>query len=162
MPARHDPRRRHVPGLQGPFIRSTARLGEEHTTWGDTRFDDGDAVFLELSGCVARYHAPLGRLDPCRPRAGERARDGRGRRRTPSMRSLGALRPGALFRDVYAAWQGVVDRAGLAHYRRHHCGYLVGIGVPPSWTGGNKVTGLRHDSDIVVRSRNDASTSSPG
>jgi Xaa-Pro dipeptidase len=64
---------------------------------------------------------------------------------------LGAMREGALFRDVYAAWQGVVDAAGLAHYRRHHCGYLVGIGVPPSWTGGNKVAGLRHDSDIEIR-----------
>src|SRR5688500_3877943 len=49
------------PGF-GPFIRSTARLGEEHTTWGSTRFAEDDSVFLELSGCVARYHAPLGRL----------------------------------------------------------------------------------------------------
>ena len=64
---------------------------------------------------------------------------------------LEALRPGALAREVYAAWQRVVDRAGLAHYRRHHCGYLVGIGFPPSWTGGNRVTGLRHDSDLVIR-----------
>jgi Xaa-Pro dipeptidase len=64
---------------------------------------------------------------------------------------LGALRDGALFADVYAAWQRSVDRAGLSHYRRHHCGYLVGLGFPPSWTGGNKVTGLRRDSDIVVR-----------
>jgi Xaa-Pro dipeptidase len=62
-----------------------------------------------------------------------------------------ALREGALFRDVYTAWQAVVDRAGLSHYRRHHCGYMVGIGFPPSWTGGNKVTGLRHDSDIPVK-----------
>ncbi len=62
-----------------------------------------------------------------------------------------ALRDGVLARDVYAAWQGVVDRAGLSDYRRHHCGYMVGIGVPPGWTGGNKVLGLRHDSDVVIR-----------
>ena len=49
------------PGF-GPFIRSTARLGEEHTSWGDGECVDGDAVFLELSGCFRRYHAPLGRL----------------------------------------------------------------------------------------------------
>src|SRR3546814_1557695 len=58
--------------------------------------------------------------------------------------------PGRRARDVYAAWQSVVDAAGLAHYRRHHCGYMVGIGVPPSWTGGNTVTGLRHDSDLLI------------
>jgi Xaa-Pro dipeptidase len=43
-----------------------------------------------------------------------------------------------------------VDAAGLGHYTRHHCGYLVGIGFPPSWTGGNSVTGLRHDSNLLL------------
>ena len=137
------------PGF-GPFIRSTARLGEEHTTWSDQRFAPGDSVFLELSGCVARYHAPLGRL----------VHVGRAPEGTQRMAELcheafdavlGAMRPGTLSRDVYAAWQAVVDRAGLAEYRRHHCGYLVGIGFPPSWTGGNRVTGLRHDSDLVMQ-----------
>jgi Xaa-Pro dipeptidase len=136
------------PGF-GPFIRSTARLGEEHTTWSDARLADGDAVFLELSGCVARYHAPLGRLI----HVGRAPADAHAMARITEdafETVVAALRPGALFREVYAAWQGVVDRAGLPHYRRHHCGYVVGIGVPPSWTGGNKVTGLRHDSDIEV------------
>ena len=137
------------PGF-GPFVRSTARLGEEHTSWSDARLGDGDALFLELTGCVARYHAPLGRL----------IHIGRAPKETYEMAAvsraafdtvLSALKDGVLARDVYAAWQAVVDRAGLTHYRRHHCGYLVGIGFPPSWTGGNKVTGLRHDSDTVIR-----------
>jgi Xaa-Pro dipeptidase len=64
---------------------------------------------------------------------------------------LGALRPGAKARQVYGAWQRVVDEAGLSHYRRHHCGYCVGIGLSPSWTGGNKVVGLRHDSEMKIR-----------
>ena len=93
------------PGF-GPFIRSTARLGEEHTTWSSARFADGDSVFLELSGCVARYHAPLGRL----VHVGH-APDG-----ARAMQELAAdafyavcesLRPGVSFRDVYAAWQGL-------------------------------------------------------
>ena len=37
----------NYPGF-GPFIRSADRLGEEHTTWTDRRFVDGDPVFLEL------------------------------------------------------------------------------------------------------------------
>jgi Xaa-Pro aminopeptidase len=137
------------PGF-GPFVRSAGRLGEEHTSWTGRRLEAGDALLLELSGCVARYHAPLGRL--VHP---ERAPEG-----TDAMAeickdafaaSVGAMREGALFRDVYAAWQGIVDRAGLAHYRRHHCGYVVGIGVPPSWTGGNKVTGLSADSELPLK-----------
>jgi Xaa-Pro dipeptidase len=137
------------PGF-GPFIRPTSRLDEEHTTWGTGVLRAEDAVFLELSGCVRRYHAPLGRLVFVgEPPPGAEA-----------MRSvcleafaavLDALRPGARAGEVYAAWQGVVDRAGLAHYRRHHCGYLVGIGFPPSWTGGNRVSGLRGDSELEIR-----------
>ena len=34
------------PGF-GPFIRSTARLGEEHGTWTDHRFGAGESVFLD-------------------------------------------------------------------------------------------------------------------
>jgi NAD(P)-dependent dehydrogenase (short-subunit alcohol dehydrogenase family) len=49
------------PGF-GPFIRPRSRLGEEHATWGEGRYRWGETVFLELSGCVGRYHAPLGRL----------------------------------------------------------------------------------------------------
>ncbi len=135
------------PGF-GPFIRPAARLGEEHTTWGDGRFRTGEAVFLELSGCVGRYHAPLGRL----------VRLGRVRDEDAAMAEIAgaafaaavaALRPGSRAGEVYAAWQQVVDAAGLS-YRRHHCGYSVGIGQPPSWTGGNSVTGLRPGSDLEI------------
>src|SRR2546426_766910 len=47
----------HAPGF-GPFIRPAARLGEEHTTWGSGVYRKGEPVFVELSGCVSRYHAP--------------------------------------------------------------------------------------------------------
>lgn len=138
----------HAPGF-GPFIRPAARLGEEHTTWGSGLYRKGEPVFVELSGCVSRYHAPLGRLvrighisdeDAAMAEVTAKAFDA----------VVKALRPGAKAREVYAAWQGVADESGLSHYRRHHCGYLVGIGQPPSWTGGNSVTGLRHDSDLEI------------
>jgi Xaa-Pro dipeptidase len=136
------------PGF-GPFIRSTARLGEEHTSWGDGVCRLGEVVFLELSGCYRRYHAPLGRL----------VFIGRASQESVAMAhvcirafdaAVAALAPGIRACDVYRAWQEVVDSAGLSHYRRHHCGYLVGIGFPPSWTGGNSVSGLRHDSDLEI------------
>jgi len=138
------------PPAFGPFIRPGSRLGEEHATWGDGCYKSGEPVFLELSGCMSRYHAPLGRLvhigsvpeaDARMAETAQRAFDA----------VLGALRPGAEARQVYAAWQQVVDEAGLQHYRRHHCVYCVGIGLSPSWTGGNKVVGLRHDSEMEIR-----------
>ena len=138
------------PPAFGPFIRPGSRLGEEHATWGDGNYRSGEPVFLELSGCVSRYHAPLGRLVHIGAIPDQDAAMADITRRAFEA-VLGALRPGAKARDVYAAWQQVVDEAGLSHYRRHHCGYCVGIGMSPSWTGGNKVVGLRHDSAMEIR-----------
>ncbi len=130
------------PGF-GPFLRPWHRMAEEHTTWGEGQHKD--AVFLEIAGCVARYNAPMGRLvnigsisdeDAAMAEICGRAFDA----------ALNALTVGALAQDVYNGWQSVVDAAGMPEYRRHHCGYLVGVGFPPSWTGGPRVTGLRHDS----------------
>src|SRR5690606_2755029 len=45
-----------------PLVRSSANLLEEHGTWGDLQLADGDTLFLEMSGCHRRYHAPIGRL----------------------------------------------------------------------------------------------------
>lgn len=135
------------PGF-GPFLRPAARMAEEHTSWGEGTHEG--AVFLEVAGCVARYNAPMGRLvsigqisdeDAAMADISKRAFDA----------TLAALRPGVRARDVYDGWQAVVDAAGMPEYRRHHCGYLVGIGFPPSWTGGPRVTGVRHDSELEMQ-----------
>ncbi len=133
-----------------PLVRSTGTLTHEHGTWQDTRLSRGDILFLEMSGCVRRYHAPLGRLvfvgehpsrsrrihEVCRQAQDEAAR---------------AIAPGVRAAEVYRAWQEVLDRAGLAEYRRQHCGYAVGIGFPPSWSGSGVPVGLRAKSDMVLR-----------
>lgn len=138
-----------VPGFS-PFIRSTPRLGEEHTTWSDRRLEPGDALFVELSGCVRRYHAPMGRLIFV-----QRAPSGTQAIEQLCLDALNrvvqAIQPGVTASQVYRAWQDRVDQAGLSHYRRHHCGYLVGLGFPPSWVGGSMVIGLRHDSNLVLK-----------
>ena len=134
------------PGF-GPFLRPAHRMAEEHTSWGDGKHSE--AVFLEVAGCVSRYNAPMGRLVNIGHISDED--EEMSKICIDSFNStLNALKVGAKARDVYQGWQYVVDSAGMQHYRRHHCGYLVGIGFPPSWTGGPKVTGLRHDSDLEM------------
>ncbi len=134
------------PGF-GPFLRPAARMAEEHTSWGEGKHRG--AVFLEIAGCVARYNAPMGRLVNIGGISDEDAEMADLSQRAFAA-TLEALRPGVTARDVYNGWQAVVDAAGMPEYRRHHCGYLVGIGFPPSWTGGPRVTGLRHNSDLVM------------
>lgn len=138
------------PGF-APLIRSRDILLHEHATWRARTIGPDDAVFMELSASVAHYHAPLTRMaylgeaPSGTERAAEIAAEG-----LEAVRQ--ALRPGVLNGDVYAAWQAVVDR-GLGHsdYRRHHCGYAVGIGFPPSWVGGAGVAGLRRGGTTRIR-----------
>ena len=135
------------PGF-GPFLRPFHRMAEEHTTWGDG--EHHEAVFLEVAGCVARYNAPMGRLVNIGKISDEDAEMAQlcGEAFDATLKTL---KVGARAKDVYNGWQEVVDAAGMPEYRRHHCGYLVGIGFPPAWTGGPRVTGLRHDSDREMR-----------
>jgi Xaa-Pro dipeptidase len=139
-----------VPGVP-PLVRSTPTLHLEHVTWSDRPLELGDALFLELSASIARYHAPVSRI----AHVGE-APAGLHDMAAHALAAFEAvrdgLRPGVRAGQVYDAWQRAVD-AGLGHsrYRRHHCGYITGIGYPPSWTGSGTPVGLRAGSDLVLR-----------
>ncbi len=137
------------PGF-GPFVRPTSRLGEEHTTWCGEVFRNGDAVFLEIGAAYRKYQAPMGRLVYV-----GNAPVGVEKSVTMAVEAMEAIRcaivPGAVAGEAYAAWRRVARRYGLEGYERHHCGYLVDIGFPPSWTGGSRVQGLAPHSDLVLQ-----------
>ena len=134
----------------GPFIRSTPTLGLEHGTWTDRTLETGDALFIELSGCAARYHAPMGRLIFVdRMPAGTEEISQVCIEAFENVTRM--IRPGVVATEVYQAWQNRVDAAGLSHYRRHHCGYMVGCYFPPAWSGGGVPRGLRHNSNMELR-----------
>ena len=137
------------PGF-GPFVRPTSRLGEEHTTWRGEIFKNGEAVFLEIAASYRKYQAPMGRLvyvgnaPPDTEKSVQLAIDG--------MKAINnAIIPGAKAGDVYDAWREVAIKGGLKNYERHHCGYLVSIGFPPSWTGGSMVTALAPNSKLKLK-----------
>ncbi|MGE0666286.1 MAG: M24 family metallopeptidase [Sphingomonadales bacterium] len=133
-----------------PLVRSTRTIEHEHGTWQEDKLRHGDMLFLEMAGCVRRYHAPMGRL----------LFVGRAPRSADRMLKVcdeaieaaaEAIRPGVRARDVYASWHKVLQRHGLDRYRRHHCGYAVGIGFPPSWSGSGVPIGLRETSNMELR-----------
>jgi Xaa-Pro aminopeptidase len=134
-----------------PLVRSNTSLVHEHGTWDDTQLSAEEILFLEISGCVRRYHAPMGRLVfiNSAPASAYRAHD---ICEEALIAASKAIRSGVLAGDVYAAWHSVLDRHGLDAYKRHHCGYSTGIGYPPSWSGGGAPRGLRPESDMRLKS----------
>ena len=133
-----------------PLVRSTRTLDHEHGTWEDLRLGEEDMLFMEFSGCVWRYHAPIGRLAHI-------GRVSTGARKTHQvsldalLAAADAIRPGVTADSVYQAWQNCVNNAGLSHYRRHHCGYIVGIGFPPCWSGSGVPRSLRNGSQMEIK-----------
>lgn len=144
-----------APGAEAPaippLVRSTPTLPYEHLTWSDRPLARGDTLFVELSASVARYHAPTSRLAYVgqAPAGVERAAE-------PALAGAAAihdaLRPGIAASDVYDAWQRAVHATlGHTRYRRHHCGYVTGIGFPPTWSGSGVPVGLRPGQDFELR-----------
>lgn len=132
-----------------PLVRSTTTLEHEHGTWDDATLGHRDLLFLEMAGCVRRYHAPMGRLvfiDRAPARAARMLEICR-RAIEAAERRIG---PGVKAQEVYRAWHACLEEAGLPHYHRHHCGYSVGIGYPPSWSGSGVPVGLRRDSEMEL------------
>lgn len=136
-----------------PLIRSSETLMQEHSTWRDRYLEPGEKLFLELSGSSARYHAPLARMGyigVAEPEAGQA--------QTLALEAfdavVSALKPGAVTGEVYDSWQTVVDQGlGAERLKRHHCGYSVGIGFPPSWVGSSTVLGIRRHGLVEVKAR---------
>lgn len=120
-----------------PLIRPLSMLNQEHVSWGNRTLEAGTGLFVELSGCVRRYHAPLSRTVyiGALPDGAERAHD---TALNGLIAATQALCPGACTGEVFDVWRRAVGGAV-----RHHCGYLVGIGFPPSWVGGGEVLGIR-------------------
>jgi Xaa-Pro dipeptidase len=133
-----------------PLVWSTRTLEHEHGTWSDNLLLNGDYLFLEMSGCSWRYHAPMGRLVFI-GKAPAEAQHIHDVCQKAVARAAQRIGPGVRAQEVYQTWQHCVDKAGLTHYRRHHCGYAVGIGFPPSWSGSGVPVGLRADSTMELR-----------
>lgn len=133
-----------------PLVRSTRTIAHEHGTWDRYRLQKRDLLFLEMAGCYWRYHAPVGRLVHI---GGYRskAKDIHAVALEALYAAAEALKPGVTADSVYQVWEDRVKRARLPHYARHHCGYIVGIGFPPSWSGSGVPRGLRRGSPMEIR-----------
>ncbi|MQA10493.1 MAG: M24 family metallopeptidase [Pseudonocardiaceae bacterium] len=133
-----------------PLIRPLWILDQEHVSWGERVLDEGTGLFMELSGCVRRYHAPMSRTIYI-GRAAPDAEEAHAAGMAGLEAARSALHPGALTGDVYSAWQRAVAGSEANSWpQRHHCGYLVGIGFPPSWVGGGEVLGIRPGGEVEI------------
>ncbi|KST59265.1 Xaa-Pro aminopeptidase [Methylobacterium sp. GXS13] len=118
-----------------PLISSGPRSGLPHMTWRRRRLEAGDAVFLELAGSHARYHAAMMRS----VWIGEPPSEAR-RMMDCALRALDAaldaIRPGRPCSVPHEAAQAIIDAAGYGPAFRKRIGYSMGIAFAPDWGEG--------------------------
>jgi Xaa-Pro aminopeptidase len=128
-----------------PLMPSGDHTGTPHLTWSDRRFESGDPVIIELSGCRHRYHAPLARTafvgDPPTEitETAEIVVEG-------MEAALDAVEPGVTCERVERAWRETIAEYGVEKADR--IGYSMGLGYPPDW--GEHTASLRPGDETVL------------
>jgi Xaa-Pro dipeptidase len=123
------------PSIQ-PFVASGERGAIGHATWTNRTIQSGEPVFLEVSGCLKRYHAAMmrtvfvGEPDDSLWEAEKLVKK--------AMEAcLQAIKPGVTADSVDAAGRAVIAGSQLGAQQGSRTGYSIGIGLPPDWGEGH-------------------------
>ncbi|WP_144799190.1 M24 family metallopeptidase [Halorubrum depositum] len=128
-----------------PLMPSGDHTGTPHLTWTDRRYEDGDPVIIELSGCRHRYHSPLARTTFVGDPPTEL-------RETADIvvegleAALDAAEPGVTCETVEKAWRTTIERYGIE--KEDRIGYSMGLGYPPDW--GEHTASIRPGDETVL------------
>ncbi|MCA9973318.1 MAG: aminopeptidase P family protein, partial [Anaerolineales bacterium] len=119
-----------------PFVASGERGAIGHATWTDRQIRAGEPVFLEVGGCLKRYHAAMmrtvfvGEPDDSLWEAEKLVQ-------AAMAACIAAIKPGATAGSVDAAGRAVIADSRLGAQQSSRTGYAIGIGLPPDWGEGH-------------------------
>lgn len=119
-----------------PFVASGPRGAIGHATWTDRVIQPGEAVFLEVGGCLKRYHAAMMRTvfigEP-----EESLWEAEKLVQQAMEACIKAIKPGVTAASVDAAGRAVIANSRLGAQQSSRTGYSIGIGLPPDWGEGH-------------------------
>ncbi|GAB4097971.1 Xaa-Pro peptidase family protein [Sinomonas halotolerans] len=128
-----------------PMLPTGEAADTPHLTWSDSRFEEGQAVVVELAGAHRRYHAPLARTVML-GKPSQRLSTLAGAVAEGIEAVLDSVRPGTPVRDLARAWNDSLARHGLEKPSR--IGYSIGVGFPPDW--GERTVSIRSEDETVL------------
>lgn len=131
-----------------PYVTSGPRSMIGHATWEGRTVEPGDHVFLEVGGCVRRYHTAIMRtVIPDKHDASLHHAEERMLTALSTVRDF--IRPGVTVSDVDMCVRDIINdnRVGATLVTR--AGYSIGIAFPPSWDEGYIVSLKQGDSTIL-------------
>lgn len=134
-----------------PFVATGHRGSIGHTTWEGVPINKGDCVFLEVGGCLKRYHAAImrtahvGEPDPKVKMAADTivaAMDA----------AISQIKPGMTLGAVDAISRTIIKKAApkFSGLQMTRSGYSIGIAFPPDWGEGH-IMSIRHEDVRVLK-----------
>lgn len=116
----------------GPIVAAGPNAGIGHSSFIDRKLEPGDTIFIEFTGQVHRYVAPVMRTGVLGPPTAEQKKW-----RDCGLAAIEAIlemaKPGARAKNVALAGKRELEPiAGRVHFHEMY-GYMVGLGYPPSW-----------------------------
>ena len=131
------------PGIP-PFVTSGPRSMLVHASWSPRPLEPGDAVFLEVPGCVHRYHAAftraawIGEPPPHARRVAEVGAEA-------LAEAKAAMRPGIPAAAVFEAGRHRIDAGDVGYTQGRRLGYALGTAFPPRWDEGHIINLNRNE-----------------
>lgn len=118
-----------------PYVTSGPRTMIGHATWEGREVRPGEHVFIEVGGCIRRYHTAMMRTAV----VGEpslsmiKAQD---RMKYALAELKAAVRPGMTVSDADSIVRNVISDNEVGARLITRSGYSIGIAFPPSWDEG--------------------------
>lgn len=129
-----------------PLIPSNERTAAAHLSWTNRQYEEGDAINIEIAGCVNRYHCPLSRSavigvpNPLVQTLADVVTQG-------INAALDVVKPGVTCGEVETTWQRTIQNYGFE--KKSRLGYAVGLNYPPDW--GEHTASLRSDDPTILQ-----------
>jgi Xaa-Pro aminopeptidase len=132
-----------------PFVASGERGAIGHATWTSRVIQSDEPVFLEIAGCLKRYHAAMMRTvfvgEP-----DESLREAEKLVQEAMIACTDAMRAGVPAAAVDAAGRAVIANSHLGAQQSSRTGYSIGIGLPPDW-GEGQIMSLQANEERLLQ-----------
>jgi len=132
-----------------PYITSGPRTMIGHATWEGREIQGGDHVFLEVGGCLRRYHAAIMRTAVTGGQS-----DSMKEAEEVMLCALEALyklaAPGVTVSDIDRCIRDIINDNDVDAYLITRAGYSIGIAFPPSWDEGYILSIQQADPTVLV------------
>lgn len=132
-----------------PYITSGVRSLIGHATWEGRDVEEGDCVFLEIGGCVRRYHTAMMRtVFVGEPPAEMVLAEQLVREALTRMKKV--MRTGAQLHEADAEARSVLEGNQTGGNLITRSGYSIGIAFAPSWDEGH-ILSIQPGESTVLR-----------